>query len=522
MYELQEYHKSLLNKHKKTMKIRTRLLSLSSSLPCQNSTPATSATTINPHILPISFSTMFFIVVSSFLVLVSNPQYAYAHHIVDEIDVKSRPMRLCICERGLLYVSNLGDPGVTIINTTNDNLAGQLPLTQTQQRGVMTVEATPQKVYVAPLLGGALQVYDSITRGYIKSIPLPHAEIAFRQPLADRLPLQVTVVTGGWSMDYNPNNQMLYVANYNANEIVIIDTKTDTVAGAIPVSPHPITVKVDPSMNTLLVASLAGNQLTFISTETNNITKTLRTGPTGPWGLDIDTARHLAYVTNRGSHYITVVDTKNQEIVTTIPIGAPAQAIAVDEAEQMIYASYMEQDRILKIDGRTNNILTIIDMNGIIPQDMVVDSTETHKVFVSTKFANKIFVVGPHSLSFELPIITRETPTGLIGFIQAHSQDVQVFDPYLNVFKKSIDMDLLAEDGGELNLMIPRNILDSKQANGTDFRYIVEIDGTQVEPQETTIEEGDQLGAVGNNSRGISIFVPPGSTSLEVFGTKAL
>lgn len=172
---------------------------------------------------------MLFIVTTSFLVLVSNPQYAYAHHIVDEIDVKSRPMRLCKCERGLLYVSNLGDPGVTIINTTNDNLAGQLPLAQAQQQGVMTVEAIPQKVYVAPLLGGELQVYDSITRGYIKSIPLPNAEISFRQPLADRLLLQVTVVTGGWSMDYNPKNQMLYLANYNANEIVIIDTKTDTV-----------------------------------------------------------------------------------------------------------------------------------------------------------------------------------------------------------------------------------------------------------------------------------------------------
>jgi len=199
---------------------------------------------------------------------------------------------------------------------------------------------------------------------------------------------------------------MLYVANYNENEIVVIDTRTDIVVDTIPVSPHPITVKVDPEIDTLLVASLAGNELTFISTTTNNIIKTISTGNTGPWGLGIDTARHLAYVINRGSNYITVVDTENQEIVTRIPIGAPAQAIAVDETEQMVYTSYMEQDKILKIDGNTNTILTTIDMMGIIPQDMVVDSAKTNKVFVSTKFADKILVIGPESLSIDLPVRT--------------------------------------------------------------------------------------------------------------------
>jgi len=85
-------------------------------------------------------------------------------------------MGLCICERGMLYVSNLGDPGVTIINTTNDRLAGQLPLAQTEQLGVMDVKAVPQKVYVAPFEGGTIEVYDSAVRRYIKSIPLPNAE----------------------------------------------------------------------------------------------------------------------------------------------------------------------------------------------------------------------------------------------------------------------------------------------------------------------------------------------------------
>lgn len=429
----------------------------------------------------------------------------------------------------MLFVSNLGSPVLSIINTTDDSLASQLPIAQ-GQGGVMDViavpkEDIPRKLYVAPFEGGVIEVYDAIAKRLIKNITLPNAERTFPPQLADRVIRSVTLLTGGWSMDYNPNNHMLYVANYNGNEIVIIDTRTDTVVGTIPVPVHPITVKVDPNINTLLVASLAGNALTFIDTESNEITKTLSTG-NAPWGLDIDTTRHLAYVTNRGSYFITVVDTRDQNVVSRIPIGAPAQAITVDEVENMIYTSYMEQDKILKIDGRTNTILSVIDMMGIIPQDLVVDLTKTHKVYASTKFEDKIFVLGPQSLSFELPVITTDTPTTVLGFIQGHGQDVRASEPFLTLARTSIMMDLETGDGGQLTLSIPRDILDSKQANGTDFDYIVRIDGSPIEHQEIAITDEaaiDFEAAVQpevQQSRQISFFVPPGSTSLEIIGTE--
>ena len=138
-------------------------------------------------------------------------------------------------------------------------------------------------------------------------------------PLGDRLLDTVTLLTGGWSMDYNPNNQLLYVANYNANQLVIVDTKTDSVVGTISGLPaHPITVKVDPITNTVLVASLAGNKVSFISADTNKIEKIIETG-TAPWGMDIDSREHYAYVTNRGSSFITVLDLIDQDVAAQDP-----------------------------------------------------------------------------------------------------------------------------------------------------------------------------------------------------------
>ena len=53
----------------------------------------------------------------------------------------------------------------------------------------------------------------------------------------------------------------------------------------------------------------------------------------------------------------------------------------MDDNEHMIHASYMDQPKIVKIDGRTNTIVNTIDMIGVgggggestelIPQDIV-------------------------------------------------------------------------------------------------------------------------------------------------------
>lgn len=458
-------------------------------------------------------------------------QRSFAHHILEEIQVQGRPMRLSVND-GLLFVSNLGEePTVSVINTTSDRIVGSISTNES----IFEVEGVPSrnKVYVAPFEGGQIQVYDLTSNNLIKAIPLPHAEITFRPSLADRLLRTVTVVTGGWSMDYNPSNERLYVANYNADEIVIIDTKTDTVTGTISVPDHPITVKVDPFTNTVLVASLAANKLTFISGETNRIVKSLDTG-TAPWGLDLDSNEHVAYVTNRGSNYITVIDLLGQNAVARIPIGGPAQGISVDTSEHMVYTSYMEQDKVLKIDGRTNSIISTIEM-GLIPQDLTIDS-KTHKVYSSTKYEDKIFVLGPRSTALSIPIVTLDTPTAIVGNIRVHGQDVQVLEPFIDISKKSIVMNVSSPDGGDLTINIPRAVLDAKQqtergegqqgqqeqqntsvtSNTTadDASFRVLVDGNPV-----NYSEGEETDA---EFREITFFIPRGSKYVEIIGTSSL
>ena len=146
----------------------------------------------------------------------------------------------------------------------------------------------------------------------------------------------------------------------------------------------------------------------------------------------------------------------------------------------MIYASYMDQHKIVKIDGKTNTIINMIGIGGgdsteLIPQDIVSNPT-SHTLYVSTKYANNVFVIGPNAVSTTVPIIAKDTPAAtVIGVIRAHGKDVQVSDSLADIKTKSIRMKLISPDGGELALRIPRTILDAKDSKGNDEMFKVLI-----------------------------------------------
>jgi DNA-binding beta-propeller fold protein YncE len=226
-----------------------------------------------------------------------------------------------------------------------------------------------------------------------------------------------------------------------------------------------------------------------------------------PWGLDIDSDRHLAYVTNRGNYYITVVDIIAKEVVTKIPIAGRAESISVDPSEHKIYAGFTDQQNIIKIDGNTNQIENIIEMEGV-PIDLVASPT-THDIYASIKFQDKVIVIGPRAISASLPVVKIDTPTAIIGTIKVHGYDTAVSEPYIDTSNRTLIMNVQSLDGGNLNLNIPRMVLDS-QKNGTDSPFTVLLNGKDLKYQEMTKNP---------DYRELAVFIPKGSQLIKIIGT---
>jgi DNA-binding beta-propeller fold protein YncE len=463
---------------------------------------------------------------------------AYAHHILKEIAVTERPMKISLDEP-LLFVSNLGEPLISIISSVSDNVVGTIDTSS----GVIDVEGIldKNKIYVATFQTGEIEVYDLTTKELIKKIPIPGSTIQFPQRLADTALVTSTVITGGSSLEYNPNNEMLYVANYNTDEIIVVDTKNnDAIVDTIDVSPHPMDVKVDPVTNQILVTSCTSTRLTFISADTNEITGTIETG-ISPCGIGIDNSKSLAYIANFASAYVAVVDIKNQKVVDKIPIGLEGQIIVVDTNEHKIYVSFDDLDKIVKINGDNNEIETVIELEGRIPNDMVIDSV-SHKLYASIKFSNNLWVMGPESYALSMPVVTQEPPILFVDNIIVHGQDVKPVNPvligiendiynltkfaFLNSENKSLTLEVNSEDGGNLQIKIPKTILEYiyRVENVIDAKLTVLVDGLKTEYKETTppqsrkvmIDEGQQQEQ--DTSREISVFIPKGVKKIEIIG----
>ena len=487
--------------------------------------------TFTPAIMiPISAIAMVIITLS---ILYLPIQITYAHHIVKEIALTDRPMKISLDEP-LLFVSNLGKPVISIISTVSDNVVGII----NTSNGVIDVEGIldKDKVYVATFQTGELEVYDLTTKELIKKIPIPGSIIQFPKRLGDTALVTSTVITGGSSFGYNPNNGMLYVANYNTDEIIVIDPKNnDSIVKTIQVSAHPIEVNADPVTNQVLVTSFASKKLTFISGETNEITATVDTG-ISPWGIGIDNGKHLAYIAHHNSPHIAVVDILNHKVVKQIPIGFEAQSIAVDTNEHKIYVSFHDIDKIVKIDGNNNEIETVIELDGRTPNDISVDSL-SHKLYASIKFSNNLFVMGPESYALSIPVVTNKPPILFVDNIIAHSQDVQILNPVLmdtqdnndnltsaailDSENKSLSMQVSSLDGGDLQIKIPEGILNAITEGG-EYNITVLIDGVKTEyieiPSSNVTDQQQQQLSQKDTSKEISIFIPKGDKKVEIIG----
>jgi len=477
-------------------------------------------------------------------------QNASAHHIIKEIAVTERPMLISLDEP-LLFVSNLGKPVVSIISTVSDKIVGTINSTNS----IMDVQGILDKnrVYVATFQSGEIEVYDLTTKELIKKIPIPGSVIQFPKRLADTVLVTSTVITGGSSMDYNPNNEMLYVANYNTNQIIVIDTKNnDTIVKTIDVSPHPMDVKVDPVTNQVLVTSFASKKLTFISTDTNEITATIDTG-ISPWGIGIDNREHRAYIAHHNSPYLAVVDLLNKKVIKQIPIGFESQSIAVDTNEHKVYVSFHDLDKIVKIEGKNKNeIETVIQLDNRIPNDIAVDPI-SHKLYASIKYSNNLWVMGPESYSLSVPVVTNKPPILFVDKVVVHGEDVQILNPIVmdaadaaataagrenNIFtlpyltsaaildseNKSLTMQVTSPDGGNLQIKIPKTVLDSiaEVENVTTAKLTVLIDGVKTEFKETSqpirIDDGGNQQQQKDITREISVFIPKGDKKVEIIG----
>lgn len=122
------------------------------------------------------------------------------------------------------------------------------------------------------------------------------------------------------------------------------------------------------SVNRIYVANFNSNDVSVINGDTNTVIATIPVG-TNPAGIDVNPLTSRIYVANRSSNTISVINSITNAVIASVPVGSEPSDIGVDIATNAIYTANFNSldttEDITVIDGLTNTVIDAITIPGL-------------------------------------------------------------------------------------------------------------------------------------------------------------
>jgi len=154
----------------------------------------------------------------------------------------------------------------------------------------------------------------------------------------------VAVGTRPWGVAVNSSTNRIYVANYNSNNVSVIDGASNTVVATVATGSNPEQMALNPSTNRVYVTNPGSNNLSVIDGASNTVA-TVAVG-SSPHGVVLNPSTNRIYVTNYNSNNVSVIDGANNTIVATVSVGSNPYGAALNPSTNRIYVANQGDDTV--------------------------------------------------------------------------------------------------------------------------------------------------------------------------------
>ena len=243
----------------------------------------------------------------------------------NSIGVGTNPSGIAVDPRThLIYVANFGSNDISVLEENGSKL---------QARKKISLDGASVRLNAAVGLSG-------ISSNILKS--------SFNSTFASP---KVIKQYSPSSLAINPNNQKIYVANYNDNSMSVIDgtKQKNKLILTMPVGQKPSSIDVDSNSSNkeiVYVANQADDSVSAIDIANvlkNNAsykenTQTIKVGEK-PVDIAVNKKTHMVYVANFENNSISVIDgTKDKKkVIQTIQVGVHPSSIAINPENNILY-----------------------------------------------------------------------------------------------------------------------------------------------------------------------------------------
>ena len=200
-----------------------------------------------------------------------------------------------------------------------------------------------------------------------------------------------------------PNGKFAYIANPGAGAITVLNTANDRVSGTIKIPQGPPqSVSFSPDSRTAYVSVYntrgSVHLVAFIDTATSTVTSTVQVdnltpGPstTSPDGRDLYVPNHNTVLSGTGHNVIDVIDTATRELVDDIPVPANPHWIVFGTNGRFYSTDHMSAT-VTVLNAKNNAIITEIPV-GETPHSAAL-SPDGSRLAVTSFDGNVVFLIN--------------------------------------------------------------------------------------------------------------------------------
>jgi len=168
----------------------------------------------------------------------------------------------------------------------------------------------------------------------------------------------ITGVVGANGVAYDSDHGLVYVTNQSIDALTVISATTNTIVETIPVGDQPHGVAYNPTSHKVYVANYADDTVTILNGNTRALITTVTvSGETEPAHIAVNPVTDKAYVAYHGSGKVGAIDGGTNDIHIIDIYSAGPYGITVDTVRHLIYVATIDSHRIVAIDGVSDTYL---------------------------------------------------------------------------------------------------------------------------------------------------------------------
>ena len=157
-------------------------------------------------------------------------------------------------------------------------------------------------------------------------------------------------------IEVSRDGKFIFAGNYTKGELIVIDAKTGRVEKKLETGKNLHGIDLTPDGKYLYLASgdfKEGEEYNYISvveTKTLKMDKEIRTNSKSPAHIDFSHDGSLAYVSNILSNDVSLINTKTNKIIATIPVGTVPNEVEPSKDDKYLFVANVADGTVSFVD----------------------------------------------------------------------------------------------------------------------------------------------------------------------------